>query len=266
MQAPVVPVVSPRAGPALVARSSTSSGPTVPRAGMRRYQRRLEVTAGRLVGAGWPIVPGAWWSAEDGRYRCDLAGCMTDAMHPAPIPCHEGSIYAGGWPDLTRYALTRTGHVTTRWAHRPYAILVVTGVAVDVAEAPTRVAEPLLHHLRMTGRPVLAARTGGRVLVFLTAGQPVHPDRAAHWTRQQVLLHQRGSWVVLPLSITEDGRVRWISKPPRAGPIPLPAADAALPVLDQLCPPPPPPARGVVSMPAPHVHTPKAPGERRTNR
>lgn len=164
------------------------------------------------------------------------------------MACHEGMACAGGWPDLTRYALTTAADVTSRWTHRPYAVLVVTGVVCDVVDAPASVADRLVHHLHRTGRPALAARVDGRALVFLAAGRAVDTDRALTWARHGVVFHQRNSWVALPPSIVGGDHARWITKPRRTGPPPLPTADAVLPVLDRLCPPPPRPARGVVPM------------------
>lgn len=219
--------------------------------GMGRYERRLVVAARRLVAAGWPIIPGAWWAPWEGRHRCDLAGCVTRSVHPAPIGCHDAMVCAAGWTDLTRYALANAEQVTQRWAHRPYTVLVVTGVVADIIDSPTAIGAVLLGRLRMTGRPVMAAHGAGRLLVFVAAGRLVDPDRAGEWARAGVVFHQRRSWVALPPSVVDGRPTRWAHRLPRTGRIALPDVDLLLPVLDQLKPPAPPPARGVVSMPDP---------------
>lgn len=188
--------------------------------GAGRYRRSLTSTARRLVAAEWPVVPGAWWSPIDGRYRCDLSNCMTTTIHPAPIGCHEGALCAPGWTDLARYAVTTVNQATQRWAHRPYTVLLVTGVVVDVIDAPPHIADALLHHLHLTGRSVVAARVADRVLLLLATGPSIEPERAANWSRAGVLFHQRGSWIVLPPSVINGVRTRWLRHPSRRDPVP----------------------------------------------
>lgn len=178
-----------------------------------------------------------------------MNSCVTASVHPAPVGCHEGAICPAGWADLTSYALRDVDQVALRWSHRPYTVLLVTGVTADVLELPAAVGEMLLRHLRLTGQPAVAAHSAGRVLVFAAASRPVDPDRAGAWLRVGVVFHQRRSWVVLPPSVVDGVRTRWASRLPRTGRIPLPEADPLLPLLDRSCPPPPRPARGVVAMP-----------------
>lgn len=155
-----------------------------------------------------------------------------------------------GWADLSRYVLTSRGEVETRWMHRPYTVLLITGLVVDVVDAPPRIADVLLRHLHMAGRSVAAAEVGGRVLLLFAAGPAVDPARAADWSRMGVLFHQRGSWTALPPSIVDGVRTRW-QRPLDRRDLALPSADSSLDLLDHLCPPPPPPIRGMVCMTRP---------------
>lgn len=183
---------------------------------------------------------------------------MTVSVHPAAIECHEGMVCDPGWADLTRRAVKRVDQVETRWAHRPYTVLLVTGVVVDVIEAPPHIAEALLRHLHLTGRSVIAVETGGRVQLLLGSGPAIDQARTAEWARSGVLFHQRGSWIVLPPSIIDGARTRWLRPPKRPDSVLPPAPEPVLSLLDQTCPPRPSPARGVVCM-SPHLYPPRPP-------
>lgn len=199
----------------------------------RRHWRALAATARSLVDTGWPVVPGAWWAPLRQRHRCDSPACRATGLHPAPVGCHDGAVCAPGQADLARYTVRDAAEVATRWAFRPYTVLVVTGLVVDALDLPAPLGERLLTAMTALRSPTVATVGGGRTSVFLAAGPAVDPSRAAGWNRAGVVCHQRGSWTVAAPSVVDGRPVSWAPHPPWPS-RQLPDADEVLPLLDQL--------------------------------
>ena len=198
-----------------------------------RYRRNLIATASRLTDAGWLILPGAWWSSLDGRHRCDLTSCVLSSVHPAPVGCHDGALCPPTGLDLTAHAVTGSDDIEPRWTHRPYTLLALTGLGVDVADAPPSVARVMVDQLRRRRVPILSAAVDGRGLIFVTTGAVIDPERRHRWARHGILYHQRNSWVALPPSIIDGRPSRWQSRPPLHQPSLTPAKEITG-LLDQL--------------------------------
>ncbi len=178
-----------------------------------RYRRALSRTAVSAAAAGLPVVPGAWWSAAEGRFDCDLSGCGRTGPHPAvrnESPIGLPGLGAG----LSGLALHDPDVVAARWRRQPYAVLVPTGDQVDVVDVPAALGRELAAQLdahSLLG-PVIAA---GPRWFFLTA--PGGRLSASG----DVLVHGVGSWIMLPPSLGPGGeRAGWLAPPvrgPRSG-------------------------------------------------
>jgi hypothetical protein len=199
-----------------------------------RYRRALVRTAVSAAAAGWPIVPGAWWSGADRRFVCDLTGCGRTGPHPAVgaqgpgVPEYGEPVYGDGLADQ---ALRHPEAVAARWRQRPYAVLVPTGEACDVVDVPAATGRVLAMRLdaRSSLGPVIAA---GTRWFLLTA-----PGGTRHATLDgDVLLHGEGSWIMLPPSLGPGGEpATWLARPRGTG-WTLPARDVVLTLLNDLSP------------------------------
>ena len=140
---------------------------------------------------GWPIAPGAH-----------------------PTPCQNG-----GWPVPLAAALPYQGPMSTNdvarcWHHHPHAVLLATGLSIDVLAVRAPLASQLLHTLGEHG-PV-AELPDGQWLVFVEAGQPPEPP-PGHTGRY----HGLGSWVPLPPTRLGHGHLTWHVDPASTGWRPL---------------------------------------------
>jgi hypothetical protein len=201
-----------------------------------RYRRALVRTAVSAAVAGWPIVPGAWWSSADRRFVCDLTGCGRTGPHPAVrgpgvgFPAYGESPTWGGGPAgtdrLTAQALRHPEAVAARWRRRPYAVLVPTGETCDVVDVPAATGRMLAMRLdaRSSLGPVIAA---GARWFLLTA--PGGAERGP--TPDDVLVHGEGSWIMLPPSLGPGGEpATWLARPRGTG-WTLPQRDDVLTLL-----------------------------------
>jgi hypothetical protein len=214
-----------------------------------RYRRALVRTAVSAAVAGWPIVPGAWWSGADRRFVCDLAGCGRTGPHPAvqgpgvglpPIWARDSS------PDqLATEALRHPEAVAARWRRRPYSVLVPTGETCDVVDVTAETGRMLAMRLdaRSNLGPVIAA--GARWLLLTAPGgdhAPVAPGTGGAAGAEQVheadvIVHGRGSWIMLPPSVGPGGEpATWLARPRGSG-WALPRRDDVLTLLAALRPP-----------------------------
>jgi hypothetical protein len=140
---------------------------------------------------GWPIAPGA---------------------HPAP--CRRD-----GWPVPLTGALPYHGPMSTNevarcWHHHPHAVLLATGLSIDVLAVPAPLASQLLHTLDRPGP--IAALPDGQWLMFIEAGQPPEPPPG-----HPMGYHGPGSWVPLPPTHLDQGQLRWHIDPASTGWRPL---------------------------------------------
>ncbi len=194
-----------------------------------RYRRALIRTAVRAAAAGLPVVPGAWWDAQAGRFRCDQAGCPRTGPHPAsgPDPRNPSPAAALDRRSLMAQAVRSPEAVLRCWHHAPYSVLVATGQDCDVIDVPARLGPSLA--LRLDARsalgPVIEA---GARWFFLTQSGGRLPAPGG-----EVLVHGRGSWVMLPPSQGPGGEpATWVARPSRSGRWPLPAPDEVMRCLD----------------------------------
>lgn len=212
-----------------------------------RYRRALVRTAVSAAVAGWPIVPGAWWSGADRRFVCDLTGCGRTGPHPAVLgpgvgmPAIDGLAWGGGPASddgaLTAQALRHPEAVAARWRQRPYAVLVPTGEACDVLDVPAGIGRLLATRLdsRSNLGPVIAAGPRWFLLTAPGGTRQESPDG-------DVLVHGRGSWIMLPPSPGPGGEpATWLTRPRGTG-WTLPRRDDVLLLLDNLQRPPTPAA------------------------
>lgn len=194
-------------------------------AGALGYRRALVRTAAEAVAAGWPVVPGAWWSAADRRFVCELPGCTRSGPHPTGL----GALY-------------RAEDVPAYWRRRPYTVLVPTGEACDVVDVPTSRGRGLALRLDAAGLlgPVVSA--GGRMSFLTAPGGAIPPGRASAVEGRDVLVHGKGSWIMLPPSPGPGGEAaRWLVRPSRCGWV-LPERELVLGLL------------GPPAVPAPRRH------------
>jgi bifunctional DNA primase/polymerase-like protein len=177
-----------------------------------RYRRALTRTAVNAVAAGLPVVPGAWWSAGGRRFQCDLAECDRSGPHPAV----RADLSLTGSADLddglAGHAVRHPDAVVARWNRQPYAVLVPTGETCDVVDVPVALGHHLavrLDHRSALG-PVIAS---GPRWFFLTA-----PGGRPPVLGSDILVHGRGSWIMLPPSLGPGGeRADWLIRPNRFG-------------------------------------------------
>lgn len=164
-----------------------------------RYRRALTRAAVNAVAAGLPVVPGAWWSAADRRFQCDQADCGRTGPHPAvrSVP--------GDGDGLAAHAVRQPDVL---WRRQPYTVLVPTGETCDVVDVPAALGRSLA--VRLDARsglgPVIEA---GPRWFFLTAPGGRLPPLGG-----EVLVHGRGSWIVLPPSLGPGGEAAtWLVRP-----------------------------------------------------
>jgi hypothetical protein len=168
----------------------------------------LTRTAVSAVRAGLPVVPGAWWSAADRRFRCDQAGCARTGPHPAVQPDRDGEI--GSAEGLSIHAVRQAEAVPARWRRQPYAVLVPTGESCDVVDVPAHLGRSLATRLdaRSALGPLISA--GSRWFFLTRSG-----GRLAA-VGGDVLVHGQGSWIMLPPSLGPAGAsTQWLVRPPR---------------------------------------------------
>ena len=183
-------------------------------------RRLLQRTALAAVTAGWPVVPGAWWSESARRFVCDVPGCTRAGPHPVldgvldPMPAADL---------LAARALRRPEAVLDRWRLRPYSILLPTGETCDAVDLPDALGRRLAGRL---GGPVIEA--AGRWLVLTAAGGVPAPRLDG-----DVIVHGRGSWIMLPPSPGPCGQSAcWLNRPGR-GEIRLPRRDDVLQTVSE---------------------------------
>jgi hypothetical protein len=153
---------------------------------------------------------------------------------------------------LAGQALRHPEAVAARWRHRPYTVLVPTGETCDVVEVPAETGRMLA--LRLDSRsnlgPVIAA--GARWLLLTApggtsagtpAGESSSGETQAHEGRAlpagtgggelegEVIVHGRGSWIMLPPSLGAGGEpATWLARPRGSG-WSLPLRDDVLTLL-----------------------------------
>lgn len=192
-----------------------------------RYRRALVRTATGAAVAGWPIVPGAWWSATDRRFVCDQPGCARTGPHPAVLTGTTGSqTYGEG---LGTHALRHPEAVSRRWRRRPYSVLVPTGETCDAVDVPAGLGRALAMRLdaRSNLGPVIAAGSRWLLLTAPAGAPPVVPPPG------DVLVHGLGSWIMLPPSLGPGGEpATWLARPRGSG-WALPRRDDVLRLIDR---------------------------------
>lgn len=162
-----------------------------------------------VTAAGLPVVPGAWWCAQERRFDCDRPGCARSGPHPVP-GLFAGPTAAGG---LMAAAVREPQEAGARWRSGPYAVLLPTGESCDVVDVPARLGrmalarlEQRLENPRAGAGPVIAA---GPRWFFLTAAGGDLPSPAG-----DVLVHGQGSWIMLPPSLGPGGQpAAWVVRP-----------------------------------------------------
>lgn len=197
----------------------------------RRQRRCLAQAALDYVEHGWPVIPGAWWSATAGRHVCDIPGCVSGALHPAAI---EVKTVAPMSPpaNLADYALVARSEIVDRWRQHPYTILLPTGIACDVIEAPvSAVLSALPRHDAAFGPVAYVDRIAYifvRISPDVSGTAPISVDSPVGVG--SLMLHGAGSWVPLPPStISGVGCLWWLPAAERAWQ--LPCRDAVLDAL-----------------------------------
>ncbi len=163
------------------------------------WQRvRLRHAAVQFAVHGWPIIPGA--SLVGGRFTCG-PGCRT-------VGCHPGFAHdPGARPAAPGRTLRDPRLVATAWRRTPHAILLATGVAFDVVEAPAWLA---VGAGRRTPPGPVALTPTGRWMFLVRPGTVLRAELAG---RPDVVLHGEGSWIPAPPTRTPQGRVRWVTSP-----------------------------------------------------
>lgn len=163
------------------------------------WQRvRLRHAAMQLAAHDWPIIPGA--SLIGRRFWCG-PGCPTVACHPSFT--HERGIAA----EVGRVALRDPALVESTWRHTPHAILLATGSAFDVVEAPSWL---VVAAGRRAVRGPVALTPTGRWMFLVRPGAVLRPELAA---LPDLVLHGEGSWIPAPPTRTPQGPLRWIVGP-----------------------------------------------------
>ena len=185
------------------------------------YRSALAATALNAVAAGLPVIPGAWWSAAEQRFVCDLSGCRRTGPHPAVR--NDSTIGLPGLGEaLASRAIRQADAVPARWHRQPYAVLVPTGDSCDVVDVPAGLGRALAERLeaRSSLGPVIAA---GSRWFFLTAS-----GGSLAALGGDVLVHGPGSWIMLPPSLGPGGRpAAWLA-PPAGADWALPERDAVI--------------------------------------
>lgn len=125
--------------------------------------------------------------------------------------------------------------VSRWWSERPYAVAVVTGAGVHVAEVRGGLGVRAFARLG-SRRSVWGSRRGGGPVWRGPRGEwyfPMQPGALVWpWPTSEVVIHGQGSWVLLPPSRTVQGALWWQRRP--CGPLPgcLPEAGVVLGALE----------------------------------
>lgn len=174
----------------------------------------------RYTGAGWPIIPGAWWDGT--RYRC-APTCKITGLHlaghiPATPPSHAAH--------------------TAPSRHHPPTILLPTGFGIDAIELPARATAAITAARNLPRPPAIARLPTGRWLLLATTTDVHREDRSGTEPTRAVpaaglIHHSHGSFIPLPPSRLAAGPVRWQHRPWASE---LPPATALLHLVTPLLP------------------------------
>ncbi|WP_130511351.1 bifunctional DNA primase/polymerase [Krasilnikovia cinnamomea] len=166
---------------------------------------RLRRAARRYAAHGWAVTPGACLTGD--RFSCGRAGCPIMGCHPA----------LESWEDD---ASTDRARVSDWWRHRPYTVLLATGVSFDVVDVPAALGLRALGAARLhagvlglehaDGRGPVAVTPAGRWMFFVRPGTPLRPELDACL---DIVRHGRGSWVPAAPSRMPEGPVHWAVAP-----------------------------------------------------
>ena len=168
---------------------------------------RLRRVAVRYATHGWEVTPGACLARS--RFVCGRPGCPTVGCHPALED------WAGG-------ASADPARVATWWRSRPHGVLLPTGRAFDVIEAPAYLGREVLDRMRPfaggTGattsfRGPVAVTPAGRWMFLVRPGDPLRPELEHCF---HVVRHGLGSWIPAPPTRLPEGTVRWAVAPEQA--------------------------------------------------
>jgi len=168
------------------------------RVGLRRIAIRYAMH-------GWPVTPGACLARS--RFVCGRAGCPTVGCHPALEEWEYG-------------ASVDPARVATWWRSRPHGVLLPTGRAFDVIEAPAYLGQHVLEAMRPypagagtaveSVRGPVAVTPTGRWMFLVRTGDPLRPELEQCF---YVVRHGLGSWIPAPPSRLPEGAVRWAVAP-----------------------------------------------------
>ncbi|MFG1923045.1 bifunctional DNA primase/polymerase [Cryptosporangium sp. NPDC048952] len=180
--------------------------------GRRRTLASLAAAARGYLAAGWPIVPGAYWSPQTCAYRCGRPGCDNGSPHPVD------SAERGRCDQRSQPRSIQPDHVERWWNNRGYNVLMPTGVAAaTVIEGPGRLIDDV--DARLTARgcppPLLVLPTGERQL--FSAPLPVDDELWLATAVGGATLHGDDGWIPLPPSIVSAGMLRWVRPPEATG-------------------------------------------------
>lgn len=166
---------------------------------------RLRNAALRYAEHGWDVTPGA--PLTGGRFDCARPGCPTMGCHPA----------LEGWEDA---ATSDRGRVADWWQRHAHAVLLPTGLAFDVLEAPAHLGLRVLGAARLHAgivgpgrgqvRGPVAVTPTGRWMFLVRPGDPLRPELDESL---DVVRHGRGSWIPAPPTRLPEGVVRWSVSP-----------------------------------------------------
>ncbi|NUS74307.1 MAG: hypothetical protein HOQ05_13015 [Corynebacteriales bacterium] len=191
--------------------ASLLPNPLAKRFDMRQRRRSLAIAALRCVAHGWPVLPGAWWSAEHQRYICDIPGCLTAGLHPAAAEVPRTSHPT----NLGKYALTTRRGVIDTWRRRAYTILIPTGIGCDVVELPREYIHTTLAdtHVDRCGAPTAVFDDS----VYLFAAPSRQLETVPDLAHSRFVIHKAGSWVPIPPALTPDSQASWLRNPSKVG-------------------------------------------------
>jgi hypothetical protein len=182
------------------------------RTNQRRTLSSLADAAREYLTAGWPIVPGAYWSPQMCAYRCGRPGCDNGSPHSVDTAARGRCRQQ---PEPRTIRLDKVDHW---WNNRGYNVMMPTGASTaTVIEAPAQLIDELDARLTGSGRPppLVTLPTGERQLY--SAPIPVDDKLWLAAAVGGVALHGSGAWVTLPPSIVSAGRVRWLRSPQAIG-------------------------------------------------
>ena len=175
----------------------------------RRTLASLADAARGYLAAGWPIVPGAYWSPQTCAYRCGQPACDNRRPHPVDVAAH------GRCDQRIPSPAVQLGQVDRWWGTRGYNVIMPTGAFATVIEGPATLIAEL--DARLTGigcPPPLLTLPPGECLLF-SAPLPVDDDLWLATAVGGATLHGAGAWVTLPPSTVSSGKLRW-ERPPHA--------------------------------------------------